>query len=91
MGILLAAERYDKPEPVNLGSGWEISIRELAKLIAKLTGFPGEIHWDTTKPDGVSRRLLDPAKAEREFGFYPSTLFEEGLKETIAWYNAHTL
>ena len=85
-GIALAAERYDKPDPVNLGAGFEITIRDLATLIADLTGFTGEIVWDTTKPDGQPRRCLDVSRAEQEFGFRAKTGFEDGLKETIAWY-----
>jgi GDP-L-fucose synthase len=85
-GIALAAERYDKPAPVNLGAGFEITIRDLADLIADLTDFAGEIVWDTSKPDGQPRRCLDVSRAEREFGFRAKTGFEDGLKETIAWY-----
>lgn len=85
-GILLAAERYNKPHPVNLGAGFEISIKELVNLIVKLTGFEGEIGWDTSKPDGQPRRMLDVFKAEREFGFRAKTSFEEGVKKTIEWY-----
>ncbi|WP_292520352.1 GDP-L-fucose synthase [Methanoculleus sp.] len=85
-GIALAAERYDRPDPVNLGAGFEITIRDLATLIANLTGFTGEIVWDTTKPDGQPRRCLDVSRAEREFGFRAKTGFEDGLRETIGWY-----
>jgi GDP-L-fucose synthase len=85
-GILLAAERYEKSDPVNLGAGFEISIKELVTLIAKVTGFAGEILWDTTKPDGQPRRCLDTTLAEKEFGFKAATGFEEGLKKTIDWY-----
>ncbi len=85
-GILLATERYNKPDPVNLGAGFEISIKDLVELIAKLTGFKGEIIWDTTKPDGQPRRCLDTTKAEKEFGFRAKTDFETGLKKTIEWY-----
>ncbi|MFA4911584.1 MAG: GDP-L-fucose synthase [Desulfobacteria bacterium] len=84
--IILAAERYAKPEPVNIGAGFEISIKDLVELIAKLTGFKGDITWDTTKPDGQPRRMLDTSKAEKEFGFKSKTGFEEGLKKTIEWY-----
>ena len=87
-GIALAAERYDKPDPVNLGAGFEITIRDLAGLIADLTGFTGEIVWDTAKPDGQPRRCLDVSRAEREFGFRAKTGFREGLKRTIAWYTS---
>jgi GDP-L-fucose synthase len=85
-GILLAAEKYNKSEPINLGSGHEISIKDLVNLIAKLTGFKGEIIWDATKPDGQPRRCLDVSKAEKEFGFRAEVSFEEGLKKTIEWY-----
>jgi len=85
-GILLAAQKYNKSEPVNLGTGVEISIKDLVKLIAKLTGFKGKIVWDTAKPDGQSRRCLDTSKAKREFGFKARMNFEEGLKRTIEWY-----
>jgi GDP-L-fucose synthase len=85
-GILLAAERYNKPHPVNLGAGFEISIRDLVDLIVKLTGFHGEIIWDPSKPDGQPRRKLDVSLAEQEFGFRARTPFEEGLRKTIDWY-----
>jgi GDP-L-fucose synthase len=85
-GILLAAEKYNKPEPVNLGAGFEISIKDLVDLIAKLTGFNGKIIWDTSKPDGQPRRMLDVTKAEREFGFKGKVGLEEGLRKTIEWY-----
>ncbi len=85
-GILLATEKYNKSEPVNLGAGFEISIKDLAKLIAKLTGYKGRIIWDKSKPDGQPRRCLDTSKAEKEFGFKAKTPFEEGLKRTIEWY-----
>jgi len=88
-GILLATERYNKPDPVNLGSDFEITIKDLVELIAKLTGFKGKIIWDTSKPDGQPRRRLDVSKAEREFGFRARTPFEEGLKKTIEWYKEH--
>lgn len=85
-GIVLAAERYDKPEPVNLGSGQEMTIRDLVSLIAELTEFKGQIEWDPTKPDGQPRRGLDTSKAEQEFGFVARTDFRTGLKKPIAWY-----
>lgn len=85
-GILLATERYNKSDPVNLGSGFEISIKDLVDLIARLTGFKGKIVWDTSKPDGQPRRCLDTSKAEKEFGFKAKTNFEEGLKKTIEGY-----
>ncbi|MCC6164907.1 MAG: GDP-L-fucose synthase [Acidobacteria bacterium] len=88
-GILSAAERYDGADPVNLGAGFEISIRNLAELIARLTGFEGRIDWDTSKPDGQPRRSLDTTRAEREFGFTARTGFEEGLRRTIDWYREH--
>jgi GDP-L-fucose synthase len=84
--IVLAAEHYNKPEPVNIGSGREITIRELAELICELVGFNGELRWDRTKPDGQPRRCLDTSRALREFGFQARTGFREGLQETIAWY-----
>ena len=84
--IILATEKYNKSEPVNLGAGFEISIKELVKLIVKLTGFRGKIVWDKTKPDGQPRRCLDITKAKKEFGFRATTGFEEGLKKTIQYY-----
>lgn len=90
-GILLATERYNKPGPVNLGAGFEISIKDLGELIAKLTGFKGEIIWDTSKPDGQPRRMLDISKAEIEFGFKARISFEEGLRKTIEWYRQSLL
>jgi GDP-L-fucose synthase len=84
--IVMAAERYNDPEPVNIGSHREIQIRELVPLIAELTGFSGEIRWDTTKPDGQPRRCLDTTKASERFGFTASTDFREGLAKTINWY-----
>lgn len=86
--ILLATEQYDKPEPVNIGAGREITIRDLVHRIAELTGFRGEIVWDHSKPDGQPRRCLDVSRAEREFGFRATTDFVEGLKRTIEWYRA---
>lgn len=85
-GILLASERYDSSEPVNIGSSFEITIKDLINIIVKETGFTGEIQWDTTKPDGQPRRKLDVSRAKNEFGFESQTSFEEGLKKTIAWY-----
>lgn len=85
-GILLATEKYNKPEPVNLGSGMEIKIKDLIKLIAELAGFKGKIIWDKKKPDGQPRRYLDTSMAEKEFGFKAKTEFKEGLKRTIDWY-----
>jgi GDP-L-fucose synthase len=85
-GILLALERYNKPYPINLGAGFEISIEVLVKLICELMGFTGEIEWDATKPDGQPRRCLDTHKARLEFGFEAKTGFKEGLRNTIEWY-----
>lgn len=85
-GIVRAAEVYDGPEPVNLGAGREISIRELAELIARETGFAGELLWDATKPDGQPRRALDVTRAERLFGFRAHTDFVDGVRRTISWY-----
>lgn len=85
-GILLATERYNKSDPVNLGAGFEISIKDLVHLIVELTSFKGKITWDTTKPDGQPRRCLDTTRAKREFGFKAETDFKEGLKKTIEWY-----
>ena len=90
-GIILAAERYNKSEPVNLGSGCEISIKELTKLISELVGFDGEIKWDTSKPDGQPRRRLDVNKAEKEFGFKAEVDLRAGLEKTINWYKANLL
>ncbi len=90
-GILLAAERYNKSDPVNLGAGFEISIKDLVELIAKLTGFKGEIIWDTSKPDGQPRRRLDITRALKEFGFKAKTSLEEGLRKTIEWYRQFLL
>jgi GDP-L-fucose synthase len=85
-GIVLAAERYDKPEPVNLGSSFEISIRDLVSLVAELTGFQGTIRWDTAQPNGQPRRKLDTARAEQEFGFRATVDFRKGLGRMIEWY-----
>lgn len=85
-GILLATEHYNGAEPVNIGSGAEIHIRDLAELIAQLTGFTGEIRWDPSKPDGQPRRCLDVSKAKAYFGFEARTVLEEGLRRTIDWY-----
>ncbi len=87
-GLLLAAERYDGADPVNLGAGFEISIRDLVELIASLTGFHGEIEWDASKPDGQPRRSLDTTRAEQYFGFRARTSFQEGLRRTVEWYHA---
>jgi GDP-L-fucose synthase len=86
--IILATERYDEPEPVNVGAGFEISIKALVELIAELTGFAGRITWDTTKPNGQPRRSLDVTRAAQRFGFRARTDFREGLARTVAWYQA---
>lgn len=88
-GIALAADRYDAPEPVNLGSGAEISIRQLAVMIADLCGYRGEIRWDTSRPDGQPRRCLDTSRARERFGFEATTSLRDGLAETIAWYERY--
>lgn len=85
-GILYGAERYNEPEPVNLGSAFEISIRDLAELIAQLTGFDGQLVWDTSRPNGQPRRKLDTSRAEQLLGFRAKTPFEEGLRRTVEWY-----
>jgi GDP-L-fucose synthase len=85
-GILLAAEKYNKSDPVNLGSSFEISIKDLVTIIAHETGFMGKITWDATKPNGQPRRKLDTTRAEQEFGFTSTTTFEAGLRHTITWY-----
>jgi GDP-L-fucose synthase len=87
-GIRMATEAYDGSDPVNLGAGFEITIHDLARLIARLTGFSGEIRWDTSKPDGQPRRSVDTMKAERLFGFRAEVAFEDGLKKTISWYRS---
>lgn len=84
--IILATEKYNKSDPINLGAGFEISIKDLARLIVKLTGFKGKIVWDKTKSDGQPRRCLDISKVAKEFGFKAKTKFEEGLAQTIEWY-----
>jgi GDP-L-fucose synthase len=88
-GIVMATEGYNKPDPVNLGSAYEISIKDLTELIAKLSGFEGEIRWDPSQPNGQPRRKLDVSRAKKEFGFEAKTKFEDGLKETIDWYREH--
>jgi GDP-L-fucose synthase len=88
-GIVLGAERYDGAEPVNLGVGHEITIRELVTLIARLTAFTGELHWDASKPDGQPRRALDTSRARERFGFVAGTSFEDGLRSTVDWYEQH--
>ncbi|MBI2453293.1 GDP-L-fucose synthase [Candidatus Peregrinibacteria bacterium] len=86
LGLILAAEKYNKPDPVNLGSGKETSIRELTAVIAKACNYTGSIQWDKTKPEGQPRRLLDISRAKREFGFNPKTSLEEGIQKTVDWY-----
>ena len=87
--IVDATERYDAAEPVNIGAGFEISIRDLAVLIAELVGFRGDLVFDPTKPDGQPRRSLDVSRARSAFGFTASTDFRQGLSRTIAWYKTH--
>jgi GDP-L-fucose synthase len=87
--IVMATERYDGAEPVNIGAGFEIGIRELAELIAEQTGFTGTLTFDRTKPDGQPRRMLDVSRAERRFGFTATTDFRAGLRRTIDWYRVH--
>jgi GDP-L-fucose synthase len=87
-GIVLASQRYDGADPVNLGTGEEISIRELAELVAELTGFEGELVWDTSKPNGQPRRQLDVSRAEQLFGFHARTPLRTGIERTVAWYRA---
>ena len=90
-GLFLAAQNYDKGDPVNLGSGMEITIRQLVETLCRLMGYTGEVRWDNTKPDGQPRRCLDVSRAEREFGFKAKTGFEEGLRRTIEWYRKNPL
>jgi GDP-L-fucose synthase len=89
-GIVLATEHYNKPDPVNLGSGTEITIRDLVNLIQEFTEFSGEVYWDTTKPDGQPKRRLDVSRAKKEFGFEARMAFREGLIRTIEWYEKHS-
>jgi GDP-L-fucose synthase len=88
-GLIASLEKYDSPEPMNLGSGREISIRDLTHLVAKLASFQGEIVWDATKPDGQPRRCLDVTRAKQEIGFVAETSLEDGLRKTIHWYESH--
>lgn len=88
-GILMATEKYDKPDPVNLGSAYEITIKDLTEIVARLVGFKGVILWDKEKPNGQPRRKLDVSRAEKEFEFKSRTTFEAGLRKTIAWYMDH--
>ncbi len=87
-GIVLATKHYDKPAPVNLGSAFEISIRDLVRIITEETGFAGRVVWDTTKPNGQPRRKLNIERAEREFGFRSTVDFRNGVRRTIEWYQA---
>ena len=86
--IILATEKYNKSDPINIGAGFEISIKDLVNLVVELTGFMGKVVWDITKPDGQPRRMLDTTKALNEFGFVAKTDFREGLRKTINWYRA---
>ena len=90
-GIVLATEKYNKAEPVNLGAGFEVSIKDLAELICELAGFDGKIEWDISKPDGQPRRRLDTSRARKEFNFEAKTDFREGLRRTIEWYGKHSV
>ena len=87
--IVLATERYNKSDPVNVGNGKEVSIKELVNMISEMTGFKGTIRWDTSKPDGQPRRCLEVSKAKKEFGFRAKTGMRNGLKKTIGWYSGH--
>ena len=88
-GIVRATESYDGPEPVNLGSGLEMSIRDLAEKIARVVGFNGRLVWDSTQPNGHPRRCLDVSRAKREFGFHATVPFDDGLRRTVDWYLAN--
>jgi len=88
--IVLATEKYNAPEPVNIGAGFEISIKDLVELIARLTGFKGSLVWDASQPDGQPRRMLNTSRAAKEFGFKAATGFETGLKKTVEWYETTT-
>jgi GDP-L-fucose synthase len=88
-GLVASLEKYESPEPMNLGSGREITIRDLTHLVADLANFKGEIVWDSTKPDGQPRRCLDVTRAQQELGFVAGTTLEDGLRKTIAWYESH--
>ncbi len=89
-GIILAAEKYNKSDPVNLGAGFEITIKDLVEMIVKITGFKGKVVWDGSKPDGQPRRCLDVSNAKREFGFMAKMGFEEGLRKTVEWYKKNS-
>lgn len=88
-GLVMAAERYDSPDPVNLGAGFEISMRDLAATIARAAGYTGEVVWDATRPNGQARRMLDVSRARERFGFSASTPFADGVAKTLAWYREH--
>lgn len=88
-GIVDAAQRYDDPDPVNLGAGFEITMRDLAEKIARTTGYQGQIRWDAARPNGQPRRMLDVSRAKERFGFTATTSLDEGLARTIAWYREH--
>lgn len=88
-GLILAAQSYDKPEPVNLGAGFEISMRELAQKISDLVGFKGSVRWNSAKPNGQPRRMLNTERAEREFGFHAQVSLDEGLRRTLEWFEAN--
>jgi GDP-L-fucose synthase len=88
--LVRAAERYDSSDPVNVGAGFEISIRALSELVAKLVGYDGKLRWDTSRPNGQPRRMLDTTLAQERFGFRATTSMEEGLRRTIDWYTATT-
>lgn len=90
-GIILAAEKYDQPDPVNLGAGFEITIKDLVRLIVEETGFKGEIIWDRTRPDGQPRRQLEVTRAQEQFGFRAEVPFREGIRKTVAWYRANAV
>lgn len=89
-GIIMATEKYNKPEPVNIGAGFEIKIKDLVDMIVNLTGFTGTVIWDASQPDGQPRRMLNTSRAEKEFGFKAKMRFEQGLRKTIAWYQKET-
>jgi len=88
-GIVLASERYDRSEPVNLGTDEEMPIKDLVAVICELVGFDGEVRWDTSKPDGQPRRRVDPGRARNAFGFEAEVSFRDGLQRTIDWYRAN--
>ena len=89
LGILMAADRYNDPDPVNLGSGQEVSIKALAELVAREMGYRGTIRWDTSRPNGQPRRAMDTTRARERFGVVAQVPFEQGIRETVAWYRHH--